>query len=395
MRRREFITLLGSAAASWPVAAAAQSVRIGLFASDNPVMGPASDAFLDELRKEGFIDGQNLVVERKSTAQGSEALVAQALEMARANLDVLVALGSETTLQACARATRSIPIVFVANNYDPIARGYVSSLARPGGNATGVFLRQTELAEKQVELLTEALPGRTRLAVVWDSISADQFDAAAKRARLLRLEVHSQKWRIHPTTSLRLFAALALAEPICFWFCPANFWPGIAINSPSMQSTGNSPGCSSSSLTWKPGAYCHTAWTTWRCTVMAQLLWPDSQGRQGVRPTSRTADQIRDGGQSEDRKDNWRRVPNLDPPAHRRGDRMRWRERDFEANLPRPPSLKPLRLCESPGLERAGSTTRPRRRGERVSEPISPNGTSRHVATAQQFGCIAIWLHLE
>ena len=211
MRRREFITLLGSAAASWPVAAAAQSVRIGLFASDNPVMGPASDAFLDELRKEGFIDGQNLVVERKSTAQGSEALVAQALEMARANLDVLVALGSETTLQACARATRSIPIVFVANNYDPIARGYVSSLARPGGNATGVFLRQTELAEKQVELLTEALPGRTRLAVVWDSISADQFDAAAKRARLLRLEVHSQKMENPPYDIAKAFRSIGVS----------------------------------------------------------------------------------------------------------------------------------------------------------------------------------------
>ena len=240
MRRREFITLLGSAAASWPLAARAQSVRIGLFASDNPVMGPASDAFLDELRKEGFIDGQNLVVERKSTAQGSEALVAQALEMARANLDVLVALGSETTLQACARAIRSIPIVFVANNYDPIARGYVSSLARPGGNATGVFLRQTELAEKQVELLTEALPGRTRLAVVRDSISRISSMRRRSARGCCGSKFIRKKWKIHPTTSLRLFAALALAEPICFWFCPANFWPGIAINSPSMRSTSDS-----------------------------------------------------------------------------------------------------------------------------------------------------------
>jgi putative ABC transport system substrate-binding protein len=105
-------------------------------------------AFLDELRKLGFTDGQNLIIDRKSTAQHLDALVTQALEMARASSDVLVALGSETTLQACARASQSIPIVFVANNYDPIARGYVNSLRRPGGNITGVFLRQTELAQK-------------------------------------------------------------------------------------------------------------------------------------------------------------------------------------------------------------------------------------------------------
>ena len=126
LRRREFISLLGGAAA-WPLPAGAQQLgkpaRIGLFASDNAVMGPASSAFLDELRNAGFIEGQNLVIDRKSTEQGSDALVAQALEMVRANSDVLVALGAEPTLQACARASRTIPIVFVANNYDPIARG--------------------------------------------------------------------------------------------------------------------------------------------------------------------------------------------------------------------------------------------------------------------------------
>ena len=86
-------------------------------------------------------------------------------------------------LQACMQASRTLPIVFVANNYDPIARGYVRSLAAPGGNATGVFLRQTELAEKQVELLTQAFPDPTRLAVFWDLISADQFLLPRANAR--------------------------------------------------------------------------------------------------------------------------------------------------------------------------------------------------------------------
>lgn len=215
MKRREFITFLGGAAAVWPLAARGQPIgrpaRVGLFASDpeNPVMGPASAAFLDELRKLGFTDGQNLILDRKSTAQHLDALVTQALEMARANSDVLVALGSETTLQACARASQSIPIVFVANNYDPIARGYVNSLRRPGGNVTGVFLRQTELAQKQVEILKEALPDRTRLAVLWDAISADQFEAAEQRAKLLQLAVHSHKMENPPYDIPAAFRSIA------------------------------------------------------------------------------------------------------------------------------------------------------------------------------------------
>jgi putative ABC transport system substrate-binding protein len=215
VKRREFITLLGGTAVAWPLAARGQHIgrpaRVGLFASDpeNPVMGPASAAFLDELRKLGFTDGQNLIVDRKSTAQHLDALVTQALEMARASSDVLVALGSETTLQACARASQSIPIVFVANNYDPIARGYVNSLRRPGGNVTGVFLRQTELAQKQVEILKEALPDRTRLAVLWDAISADQFEAAEQRAKLLQLVVHSHKMENPPYDIPAAFRSIA------------------------------------------------------------------------------------------------------------------------------------------------------------------------------------------
>src|SRR5262245_50284896 len=178
MRRREFITVLGGTAA-WPLVSRAQQsgkpVRVGVFAgARNPVIGSAYRAFLDELSRAGFIEGQNLTVEQQPADQELPALSEQAVAMVRANSDVLVALGSEPVLQACVAATRTIPIIFVANNYDPIARGYVQSLAKPGGNVTGVFLRQTELAEKQVELLTHAFADRRRLAVMWDYISADR-----------------------------------------------------------------------------------------------------------------------------------------------------------------------------------------------------------------------------
>jgi putative tryptophan/tyrosine transport system substrate-binding protein len=202
MRRREFLSILGGVAI-WPLPLRAQSgkpARIGVFAASatNQVMGPAYRAFLDELRRTGFAEGENLIVDHKPSEQHLPALSEQAEAMARANVDVLVALGAEPALQACLRASRTIPIIFVANNYDPIARGYVQSLAKPGGNVTGVFLRQTELAEKQVELLTQALPGRNRLAVLWDYISADQFESAERRAKLLRLEVHSRKMQDPP-----------------------------------------------------------------------------------------------------------------------------------------------------------------------------------------------------
>jgi putative ABC transport system substrate-binding protein len=214
MKRRSFIMLLGGAAA-WPVAALGQPSepqrRIAVFGAvlANRVMGPAYQAFLDELQRAGFVEGQNLVVDHRASDQDTARLSAWAVEMIAANPDVLVALGSESPLQVWARASQTLPIVFVANNYDPIARGYVQSLARPGGNTTGIFLRQTELAEKQVELLTQAFPERTRLAVLWDSVSADQFVTAEQRARLLRLQVYSRKMENPPYDFAPAFRAFA------------------------------------------------------------------------------------------------------------------------------------------------------------------------------------------
>jgi putative ABC transport system substrate-binding protein len=212
--RRELVSLLGGMAA-WPLAARAQQsgtpLRIGLIGARtaNPVMGRATSAFFDELRRVGFAEGHNLTIDHRPSEQDSSAMQQQAIEMVRANADVLVAVGSEPALRACVEATRTLPIVFVANNYDPIARGYVRSLAKPGGNVTGIYLRQTELAEKQVELLTQAFPGRTRLAVLWDFISADMRITAEQRARLLGLEVHSRKMDNPPYDFVPVFRSLA------------------------------------------------------------------------------------------------------------------------------------------------------------------------------------------
>ena len=219
MKRREFITLLGGGAAAWPLAARAQqsgkSARIGVFVgSFNPVMAPAYRAFLDELGQLGFIEGQNLTAEFWAFDHdpSPSSLAAQATKWVRSNIDLIVALGARPPLDAALAASRTIPIVFVANNYDPIAHGYVKGLAKPGGNVTGVVLRQTELAEKQVELLVEAMPGKRLLAIMWDSISADQFTAAQQRAELLGLEVHSFKMEKPPYDFDAAFRAAAAID---------------------------------------------------------------------------------------------------------------------------------------------------------------------------------------
>jgi putative ABC transport system substrate-binding protein len=146
MRRREFIVLLGGAAAAWPLAARAQqggkTIRIGFIgvSLDSHAMAEQYATFLAELREQGFEDGQNIVIDyRRSDAP--RGLFASAAELMRSQVDLVVATGPEVALQAVIGASRSIPIVFLAVQYDPIAGGYVNSLAHPGGNVTGIFYR--------------------------------------------------------------------------------------------------------------------------------------------------------------------------------------------------------------------------------------------------------------
>ena len=214
--RRKFIAGLGSAAAAWPLAARAQqpagrTARIGIIQAslDDPVAGRGYPAFLDELKKFGFSAGQNLTIETVRVDQDRQKLFAETADLVRSNVELLVLSGSDTALQAALAASPTIPIVMWFNNFDPIARGYVKSLVQPGGNITGIASLQTELAAKQVELLTQALPGKTRLAMLWDSISADQFAAAERQAKSLGLNVQSLKLENPPYDFDAAFRSLA------------------------------------------------------------------------------------------------------------------------------------------------------------------------------------------
>jgi len=219
MARRKFIIALGGSALGWPLAAQAQQLagrtaRIGFLQPplDNSVVARGYPAFLDELKKSGFSEGQNLIIEFVRLDQDAQHLFAQTAELVRSKVELLVTTGSEDGVQAAMAASPTI-IVMWAINFDPIAKGYVKSLAQPGGNVTGIVSLQTELAAKQVELLTEAFPNRTRLAVLWDGLTADQFAAAERQAKWLRLDVRSLKLENPPYDFDAAFRSLAEGSP--------------------------------------------------------------------------------------------------------------------------------------------------------------------------------------
>jgi len=194
--RREFITLLGGAAAAWPLAARAQQsgrlIRIGVLGPtlNNPPSMEIFQAFRTQLEELGFREGRNLTIDYQGVDDPRGPFVVAA-ELTRAQPDLIVATGPEAALQAVAGASGFVPVVMIAINFDPLARGYITSLTRPGGNITGLVFQQLELAQKQVELLTQAFPEKTRLAMLFDGQSADQFGAAERAAKALNLQVQA------------------------------------------------------------------------------------------------------------------------------------------------------------------------------------------------------------
>jgi putative tryptophan/tyrosine transport system substrate-binding protein len=184
LKRREFITLLGSATA-WPVAAPAQQSvskipRIG-------IIDPAAiwDPFRQGLRDLGYIEGRNIAIEYRSAEGNPDRLATAATELARLPVDVIVTFGSEAT-QAAKQATTTIPIVMIGIG-DPIRTGLVTSLAHPGGNITGNKTMGAEIVAKRLQLLKLAVPTVSRVAVLWNPNNAslaaylDEWKAAAPR----------------------------------------------------------------------------------------------------------------------------------------------------------------------------------------------------------------------
>jgi putative ABC transport system substrate-binding protein len=172
VRRRDFIALLGGAALGWPLGARGQQPtklpRIGIL-WPNPLAasGQFVDAFRQGLRELGYVEGQNMIIEFRTTEGNMERLPDLAAELVRIPVDVILTATSPT-IRAARQATRIIPIV-MANSQDPVSEGFVASLARPGGNVTGLTLFSPDLAAKRAQLLKEIAPTLTRVAVLWNA----------------------------------------------------------------------------------------------------------------------------------------------------------------------------------------------------------------------------------
>jgi len=231
MKRREFITLLGGAAAAWPMVARAQQPAMPVIGL---LRGASFDAIPDELRRfreglkdTGYVERENVTIEYRSADNQIDRLPELSVDLIQQRLAVIAAVDAASS-RAAKAATTTIPIAFIVGG-DPVSLGLVASLARPGGNATGINFFATELVAKRLELLRELVPAATRIAVlvnpadvaVTESILRDV--EAAARAMGLQIQIFKA------STSREInaaFAELVRERPDALFVAPGPFFSG-------------------------------------------------------------------------------------------------------------------------------------------------------------------------
>jgi putative ABC transport system substrate-binding protein len=224
--RRELIAGLGSAALALPLAARAQRLSmpvVGYFFEVAEVP-PLADAFKRGLTEEGYVDGKNVAIEYRFGNLRRELLLKGADDLARLNVNAIFAAGP-LAVAAARNATNSIPIVAIDLESDPVAIGYVKSLARPSGNITGMFLDLPELSGKQVGLLKEIVPGLSRIAIFGiPGLNAAQFAATETAMRAVAVEAEIMEVHVandfEPALTIaktrRAGAGILLSSPLVF-----------------------------------------------------------------------------------------------------------------------------------------------------------------------------------
>ena len=224
MNRRAFLGALGLLAA--PLTAEAQQTpmyRIGILSTANPRSAPFYQAFEQRLRALGYVEGQNIAFEYRDAEGKLERLPGLAADLVRLKVNVIVA-ATDAATRAAAKATTTVPILIVGINYDPVALGYVASLARPGANITGVFFLFSELTAKRFDLLREMLPTINRVAVMSDLFAADQLKTVEAANRSIGFKLRTLELRNPPDLEgafkmamrSRAEALFALETPLIF-----------------------------------------------------------------------------------------------------------------------------------------------------------------------------------
>jgi putative ABC transport system substrate-binding protein len=195
LKRREFITLLGGAAAAWSVAARAQQSGmpvIGFLDARSPEAIPERlRAYRQGLKEAGYIESENVTIIYRFAENQGDRLPELATDLVRRQVTLIATAGDDVALAAKA-ATKTIPIVFIVSQ-DPVRLGLVASLARPEGNLTGINFFTGELGAKRLELLRELVPGAARVAVLVNPVSAAQNEFTLKElepaARTMRMQI--------------------------------------------------------------------------------------------------------------------------------------------------------------------------------------------------------------
>jgi putative ABC transport system substrate-binding protein len=233
MRRRKFISLLGGAAAAWPLATtgpgiAQQSMkiaRVGILTPAATDATPAFQAFRKGIRDLGYVEGQTIMFDFRFARGNLDALPNLAAELVRTAVDVIVTDSTSSTVAAFG-ATRTIPIVMATTGGDPIALGVAASIAQPGGNVTGMLLRSFELSGRRLQLLKDAAPTAARVTVLLNPKSAigpPGQRATEDAAKILGLAVaplavgNSDELRALESAALAGFDGLTVVNDAMFW----------------------------------------------------------------------------------------------------------------------------------------------------------------------------------
>jgi putative ABC transport system substrate-binding protein len=230
MTRRETLALLGAGVAWFPFPVRAQSARavprLGLLHPASVEASSVYKALVTGLADRGFVDGKNIALELRSGNGNPEMLSSLAVELAGSNIDVLVVVGP-AAVKAAIAATRTIPIVAIDLESDPVQNGWMKSLSQPGGNVTGFFLDLTAMSAKWLQLLREAVPGVRRISLLWDTTTGGaQVAATRTAATALSVDVQTvpiESWSdfdaaVSAAVRARTQAFVVLSSPTAFQY---------------------------------------------------------------------------------------------------------------------------------------------------------------------------------